>query len=122
VHVVRYVDVSHQQIVVADGRQHAAALGAPMDGDEFADFIAAADAGGGALAVILEILRREADRGIGEKKIVLADFDGSFHHDVTLDESAGGDLHIRSNDRIGTDFSGRIDTCGGVYDGGRMNR
>ena len=36
-HIVRHVDVGHQQIVVADARDQAAAFGAAMDGDEFAN-------------------------------------------------------------------------------------
>ena len=39
----------------------AAALGAAMDGDEFADAVAVADAGFGALALVFQILRGHAD-------------------------------------------------------------
>src|SRR5579859_1628770 len=58
--IVREVDVSHQQVVVADGGEHSAALRAAMDGDKFANLIAIADACLRRLAVILQNLRGNA--------------------------------------------------------------
>src|SRR6204780_2606269 len=49
--VMRDVHVGHQQIVVADAGQHAASLGAAMDGDEFPELVAPSDSGFGSLAV-----------------------------------------------------------------------
>jgi len=47
------MDVSHQQVVIANLGYQAAAFGAPMNGDELADFVAAADARLGALPLVL---------------------------------------------------------------------
>ena len=47
----------------------AAALGAAVDGDELADPVAVADAGLGALALVLQILRRHADGEYGKKTL-----------------------------------------------------
>ena len=73
VHIVRHVRVGHQQVVVADAGDQAAALGAAMDGDEFADVVAVADARFGALAVVFQVLRGHAHGAVREKDVVLAD-------------------------------------------------
>ena len=65
--IVRHVRVSHQQIVIADGRRHATALSAAMDRHEFANLIAIADPRFGPLAVIFQILRRDADGRVWKK-------------------------------------------------------
>ena len=67
--VVGHVDIGHQEIVVADGGDHSAAFGAAVDSDEFADLVAMADSGLGTLAVILQILRRDADGRVGKKML-----------------------------------------------------
>ena len=59
--VVRDVRVGHEQVVAADGGEQAAALRAAVDGDEFADAVAVADAGLGALALVFQVLRGDAD-------------------------------------------------------------
>ena len=76
--VVGDVGVGHEQVVAADGGEQAAALGAAMDGDEFADAVAVADAGLGALAFVLEVLRGHADGAVRKEDIVLADRGGAF--------------------------------------------
>ena len=59
--------------------QHAAALGAAVNGHEFADLVAVADVRAGTLAVIFQILRRDAHRRVGKENIVLADRERPFH-------------------------------------------
>ena len=59
--VVGDVGVGHQQVVAADAGDQAAALGAAVDGDELADAVAVADAGLGALALVFQVLRGDAD-------------------------------------------------------------
>ena len=49
-----------------------------MDGDEFADAVAVADAGLGALALVLEVLRGDAGGAVGEEDVVFADAGGAF--------------------------------------------
>ena len=47
--------------------------GAAMDRDEFADAVAAADAGFGALAFVFQVLRGHADGRVREKDVIFAD-------------------------------------------------
>jgi hypothetical protein len=57
--VVRHVRVGHEQVVIPDGRRPAAAGGAAMDGDEFAEDVVMAHDQTRRLAAVLQILRRE---------------------------------------------------------------
>ncbi len=70
-HIVRDVRIGHQQVVVADLCQQAAALGAAMNRDELADRVPVADPREGALAFVFLVLRGDADRGIREKRCCL---------------------------------------------------
>ena len=71
--VVRDVGVGHQQVVVADAGDAAAARGAAMDGHELADDVAVADDDPRRLAAELQILRDQADRGHREDLVAVAD-------------------------------------------------
>ena len=57
--IVRDVRLRHQQTIVADFGQTAAARCAAMNGDEFADVISFADFYSGRLARVFQILRRQ---------------------------------------------------------------
>ena len=61
--VVRDVHVVHEQVAVADRRPAAAAGRAAMDGDELAEDVALADLEPRRLAFVLQVLRRQPDRG-----------------------------------------------------------
>ena len=95
--------------------------GAAMDRDEFADAVAVADAGLGALAFILQILRRDPDGAVRKEDIVLADPGGAFEKDVGHQARARADLHVRADDAVGADLGGLGDPRRRVDDGGRMN-
>ena len=85
--VVGDVGVGHQQVVAADGGEQSSALGAAMDGDEFADAVAVADAGLGALAFVLQVLGGHAGGAVREEDIVFADAGGAF--EVVIGHQAG---------------------------------
>ncbi len=61
--VVTDVAVGQERAAVADNGGHAAALGAGVHGDAFADQAVGADGEGGWLALVLQVLRLMADRG-----------------------------------------------------------
>src|SRR5262249_1652214 len=61
--VVADVAVGEERAVVADDGRHAAALGARVHGDTFADQTIAADLQRRRLTLVLEVLRLVADRG-----------------------------------------------------------
>src|SRR5262249_32728863 len=119
--IVSYVNVGHQQIVVADGSEHAAAFGAAMDGARFADFVSAADFRAGTLAVILQILGRDSDGRIWVEDVVLTDFERAFKKNTRFNFGARADLDVGADDRVGTDAGGFRNLCGRVHNRGRMN-
>ena len=96
--------------------------GAAMDRDEFADAVAVADAGLGALALVLQILRRDADGGVREEDVVLADPGGPFEEVVGHQARARADFDVRADDAVGADFGGLGNPRAGVHDGGGMDR
>src|SRR5437899_8873174 len=116
-----YVDVGHQQIVVANARDQAAAFGAAMNGDKFADAVAGADARFGALALIFQVLRSYADGCVRIENILLADPGGSFGVDVGHQSGARADLNFLTDDAIRADVSGRGDARFGMDDGGGVD-
>ena len=59
--VVSNVGLGHDQAVVADFGEHAAAGSAAVNGDEFTYLVALADVRFGGLAFVLQILRRQSD-------------------------------------------------------------
>src|SRR5438552_454129 len=120
-HIMRDVDIRHQQIVVADAGQHAAALGAAMNGHELANAVAASDARFRCLALVLQILWRHANSAIGIKNIILADRGGTFHINVGHQPRACRNLNLRSNDAVRTYLRGISYNCAGVDKGCRMD-
>src|ERR1043166_8112872 len=60
--IVRDMRLGHDEAIVADACDHAAACGAAMNRNELTDLISCADARLRRFAFVLEILRREADR------------------------------------------------------------
>src|ERR1700741_2293280 len=98
--IMRYMNVSHQQIVIADRGQHPAALGAPMNCHEFAYAIAAPDLGFTPLTVVLQVLRGDSNSRIWIEQVVFADNRRPFDEDVPHQARPGADLDIRAHDRI----------------------
>lgn len=70
--VVGYMDVSHEEVAVADDGL-AAGGGATVNGAAFADGVVVANLDGGVFAGELEILRHGSDDSTGEDAAVLAD-------------------------------------------------
>src|ERR1035437_4326322 len=120
--VVGDVGVGHEQVVAADGGDQSPALCAAMDGDEFADAVAVANAGLGALALVLEVLRGHAGGAVGEEEVVLADRGGAFEVVIGHQARARADVDFRSDDAIGADIGAGFDFRREVDDGGGMNR
>src|ERR1039458_7746568 len=124
-YVVGHVGVGHQQVIAAYGGQQAAAFGAAMDGDEFANPVAVADARLRSLALVLEVLRRHAHGAVREENVVFADPRGALHIEVGHQAGAGSDFHLGAHDAIRTDLGAlrdprpRIHDCGGM-DGHRQ--
>src|SRR6185369_4912949 len=84
--VMRDVDADHEEAVVADARDHAAALGPGVHRHIFADRVVAPDHQLGLLAPILEILWFKTDRG--ERK----------HPAAVPDRRLAVDYHMRAED------------------------
>jgi hypothetical protein len=126
--VVRHVDVRHQQVVIADRRLAAAAGGAAVDRREFADGVVRADRQPGALTVILEVLRREADRRHREDVRSVADLRPAVDHRGRFDAAVPPDRHLWTDadiradrrsvadPRAGMDLRRRIDPRGARLD------
>src|SRR6185369_7940537 len=108
-HVVGDVDVHHQQVIRAEARDHASALGSSMDADELADAIAVANDGLGWLAVILQVLRSEPDARVWIERVVAADGEGAFAADVREQACTGTDAHVRTDHTERSYFSRGID-------------
>ena len=120
--VVRDVHIGHQEVVGADPRHQATALRAPMDGDELANLVAASDAGLRALALVLQILRRNTDRGVRIEDVVFADGGHAFHINVSHKTRVRSDFDIGADDAVGSDFRAVRDASLRIDDGSRMNR
>src|SRR6266850_784495 len=116
-----YVDVGHQQIVVANARDQAAAFGAAMDRDKFANAVAGANARFCALALIFQILRSYAYGCVRIENILLADPGGSFGVDIGHQSGARADLNFLTDDAIRADVRGGGDARFGVDNGGGVD-
>src|ERR1019366_2704037 len=116
------VGVGHQQVAAADGGEQSATLGSAMDGDEFADAVAVADAGLGALALVLQVLRRHAGGAVGEEEVILAHPGGAFEVVIGHQPCARADVHFGADDAIGADIGAGVDFRLGVDNGGGVNR
>ncbi len=106
--IVRHVHVSHQQIAIANRRGQTAAFGAAMDGYEFADAVAIADAGKGPFAMILLVLRSHPHRGVWIESIILTDSCDAFDKHTGHEPRAGANFHFVANNAIWPDFSGGV--------------
>ena len=89
--VVRHMDIGHNQVVIADYGAHAAAFGAAMNGDEFANTVAVADNCLRCFAAIFLVLRRHPARAERKEYVIFAD--------VSLSSSTTCDIRrVRSTD------------------------
>src|SRR5258708_34575422 len=63
---MRNVGLGHDQTIIADLSQHAAARGAAMDGHELTNLVPFANPRLGRFSLVLQVLRRESDRDKGK--------------------------------------------------------
>src|SRR5665213_1689603 len=86
--VMRDVRSHHEQAIIADPRDHAAARGAGVHGDVLADDVAAADLEARFLALVFQILRRVTDRSEGKDPRAVAHrgtaADGDMRHELDI--------------------------------------
>src|SRR4029079_8598856 len=107
--IVRDVCLGHNQAVVDEASQHAAAGSASMNGYEFAYLVALADACFGRLAFVLQILRSKADGdegkclGAGADRCVTVDDAVRFESDAVAKLNVIADDAIRSNEAVVAD-------------------
>ena len=80
--VVGYVRPSHQQIVASHGRAAASPHRSSVNGDKFPHDVVVPVLELGWLAVVLEILRRGADRAVPREVVVPPDAGRALHQDV----------------------------------------
>ena len=112
--IVRDVHVGHEDVAIPDRRDAAAAAGAAVDRHELAENVAAADHQPGRLTLILEILRREADRSERVDLRVVADLRPAVHHRRRADAAAPAnadvrtDARMRANRRAAADLRARV--------------
>src|ERR1039457_1748743 len=121
-HVVRDVGVRHDEVVVADRGHHAAAFRAAVNGNELADPVAMPDAGAGALALVLQILRRDPNGRVGIEHVVLTDGDRPFDEDVRHQASPRSDHGVRADHAVRPDFGSFVDRGGRVNEGRGVDR
>ena len=93
----------HQQILIADPRDAAAAGCASMNGDELADMIPLADLDRRRLAAVLQVLRGEADRNERIDSCVFTDRCLAIDDDVRIEPHAVGNGNVVA-DRSKTDL------------------
>ena len=119
--VVRHVHVGHEDVVIADARDAAAARGAAVHGDELAKDVAGADRQPGVLAVELEILRNLADRRERVDLAVVAELGSAVDHRRGADAAVRAGAHQRPDDRVGADRRAAADLRARVDDRRRVD-
>ena len=118
--VVRDVGVGHNEVVAAEASQASAFDGAAIDGDEFADDVVVADFEARGLAVVADILRREADGRKRKEVIMRPDFRGPIDRNVG-DQFAGfAKFDVCADGAVRADLAGGVDFCSGIEDRGGM--
>src|SRR5579885_2875728 len=109
-HVMRHMNIRHQQIVVADAGDQAASFRATVNRHELADSVAVSNARLRSLAFIFQILRRDAYCRVGVEQVVLPE------------ARALANLDARADDAKWPDFGRFGDSRRGIYNGAGMHR
>ncbi len=119
--IVRDVNVGHEHVAVADHRDAAAAARAAVDGDELAEDVPRPDHEPGGLALVLEILRREADRRERIDLGPIADLGPPVDHRRCADLAIRADAHVRPDARVRTDDGPLANRRARMHDGARID-
>ena len=116
-----HVSIGHEHIVVADAGDPAAPPGATIDRNKLAEHVAPADDEIGPLALELQILRNETNRGERKHPIVIADFRPPVDDRRGADVTAASDTDVGPDHRIGTDNRADSDLRAQRHVRGRIN-
>jgi hypothetical protein len=111
----------HQQAIVADAGDAAAACCAGVEGGTFADASAFADDQLGAFAFEFKVLRDFANAGEGENHGFIADFSPAGDNGVGFKFDAGAEGDFGTNHAKGADFTAGADCGAGLYYRGGMD-
>ena len=109
--VVGDVHVRHEEIAIADRRAAAATGGASMNRHELAKDVAPADVERGRLALVLQVLRRQADRGKGIELRAVADRRMAIDHGRRADAAVSPEHDVGTNHRVRPDDGAAADLC-----------
>src|SRR6266849_1457998 len=118
--VVRDVRLGHDEAIITGFCQAAAAFGAAMNGDKFADAIAAPNLSFRKLAREFQILRRQANRNERKNMSVVADTRVSINHAVRVDahpvaqRNVVADDDVRTDEALAPDLGALADDCRSV--------
>src|SRR5208283_5308834 len=105
--VVADVHVGHDEAAIPQAGDAAAARGPARDGDRLANGVIVAQLAARGLARVLQVLRRDADRGEGEDAVAAAEGEMAVEHDV------GDELALLAEDDVRADGAERADAAGG---------
>src|SRR6185369_6565659 len=119
--VVRDVGVDHEEVVAADAGDAAPLRSTAVHGTSFTELVAIADLDGDPLAAELQVLRLEADAGVGEDAVLAADSGRPFDLGSRGDLGAFADLDLGTDDGERTDADAVGEHGARVHDGERMD-
>ncbi len=119
--VVRDMRLGHQEAIVAEPGNAATAFGAAVDGDEFANPIAATDLGHGWFARKLQILWRQSYRNEWVQMSLVPDARPAVDHTMAVNPHAIAQNHLVTNDHVRADHTIAADLSAGANNCGRMN-
>ena len=117
---MRDVGVGHDEVVAAEASQASAFDGAAIDGDEFADDVVVPDFKARGLAVVADILRREADGRKRKEVIMRPDFRGPIDRNVGDQVAGFAKFDVWADGAVRADLAGGVDFCSGIEDRGGM--
>jgi len=119
--VVTDVGAGHEKIVVRDTRDELILRRAAVDRAVLAKRVALADLEPSRLALVLQVLRRGADRCELKDMIIAPDRRGPLDHDMRTDAAARCDRHVRTDHRVGTDLDIAVDIRSAIDQGSGMD-
>ena len=119
--VVGDVGAHHEQAVIANPRDHPAALGARVHGHVLAHHIVRADDQLGRLAAVFNVLRPMADRGEGIDLGPGPDLGPALDDDMTVQNHVRAQIHMGPDHAVRPDFDPLAEPRLWIDDGGGVN-